>query len=85
MQSKSDNLIKKQSFTGVVVSDKMQNTVVVQVKHTRRHPKYHKSFTVSKRIPAHDETGATIGSTVVIESCRPMSRTKKFKVIKKAS
>lgn len=69
---------------GLVVSDKMQKTVVVKVDVKKRHKKYHKSFTISKRYKAHDETGEYhIGDKVVIEAVRPISKDKKFKVIKK--
>jgi len=76
---------KKQRLVGTVVSDKMQKTVVVQVSHKKRHAKYHKTYTVSKRYKAHDETGQYhTGDTVVIESTRPMSKGKSFIVVGKA-
>jgi len=76
---------KKQRLVGTVVSDKMQKTVVVQVSHKKRHAKYHKTYTVSKRYKAHDETGQYhTGDKVVIESIRPMSKDKSFTVIGKA-
>lgn len=75
----------KQQMTGTVVSNKMDKTVVVKVDITKRHPKYHKSYTKSYRYKAHDEdNSAEIGDKVVIESCRPMSRDKKFVIVKKA-
>lgn len=77
---------KKQQIIGVVVSDKMQKTVVIKVDIRKRHPKYHKSYTVSKKFKAHDENNEYhVGDRVVIESIRPMSKEKKFKVIGKAS
>lgn len=80
-----DKIIKKQQITGIVVSDKMQKTVVVKVDVRKRHPKYHKSYTVTKRFKAHDENGEYhTGDKVIIESIRPMSKEKKFKVISKA-
>lgn len=76
---------KKQRLVGTVVSDKMQKTVVVQVTHKKRHAKYHKTFTVSKRYKAHDETGQYhTGDKVIIESTRPISKDKKFVVVSKA-
>ena len=73
-----------QRIVGNVVSDKMDKTVVVRVDIRKRHPKYHKSYTVSKKYKAHDEQNQYhIGDTVVIESTRPMSKEKKFKVIRK--
>jgi small subunit ribosomal protein S17 len=76
---------KKQQITGLVISDKMEKTVVVRVDSRKRHPKYHKAYTVSKKYKAHDENNEyKTGDRVVIESIRPMSKEKKFKVIKKA-
>ena len=75
---------KKQQLTGMVVSDKMDKTVVVKVDMRKRHPKYKKSYTVSKRFKAHDDTNQyKVGDKVVIESVRPMSKDKRFKVIQK--
>ena len=69
----------------MVVSDVMQKTVVVKVDHKKRHPKYKKSYTVSKRYKAHDENNEyKVGDKVVIEAIKPMSKDKKFKVISKA-
>ena len=80
-----DTIIKKQQMTGIIVSDKMSKTVVVKVDMRKRHPKYHKSYTVSKKFKAHDETNEyKVGDKVVIESTRPISKDKKFKVISKA-
>ena len=77
--------IKRQQMTGLVVSDKMDKTVVVKVDMRKRHPKYKKSYTVSKKFKAHDETNQyKTGDKVVIESTRPISKDKKFKVISKA-
>lgn len=76
---------KKQNIIGTVVSDKMDKTVVVQTVVRKRHPKYHKSYTVSKKYKAHDEQNEyKVGDKVVIESTRPISKDKKFKVISKA-
>lgn len=76
---------KKQQLTGLVVSDKMDKTVVVLVTEKKRHAKYKKTYTVSKRFKAHDETNQyKKGDKVVIEAIRPMSKEKKFQVISKA-
>lgn len=73
----------KQQMTGTVVSNKMDKTVVVKVDVRMRHPKYHKSYTKSLKYKAHDADNACeIGDKVVIESSRPISRDKKFTVIK---
>lgn len=73
-------------MTGIVTSDKMDKTVVVKVDIRKRHPKYHKSYTKSVKYKAHDEENTYhIGDKVVIESVRPLSRDKKFSVVKKLS
>jgi small subunit ribosomal protein S17 len=76
----------KQQMTGTVVSNKMDKTVVVKVDVRMRHPKYHKSYTKSTKYKAHDDANTSqIGDKVIIESVRPMSRDKKFAVIKTIS
>lgn len=76
---------KKQQLIGLVVSDKMDKTVVVKVDMRKRHAKYKKAYTISKKFKAHDENGEyKTGDRVVIESIRPLSKEKKFKVISKA-
>jgi small subunit ribosomal protein S17 len=81
-----ENTIKKQQMTGIVVSNKMLKTVVVRVDARKRHPKYKKAYTVTKKYKAHVEEGEyKVGDKVVIESCRPISKEKRFKVISKAS
>ena len=73
-----------QQMQGLIVSDKMDKTVVVRVDIRKRHPKYHKAYTVSKRFKAHNpENTYKTGDIVVIEQTRPMSKEKKFIVIKK--
>jgi small subunit ribosomal protein S17 len=75
---------KRQQLTGFVVSDKMDKTVVVEVKSRKRHPKYHKTYTVTKKFKAHDESNSyKSGDHVVIEATRPISRDKNFKVLQK--
>ena len=67
---------------GVVVSDKMDKTVVVRVERTVTHPHYHKVLTRRKRFKAHDETNVCrLGDTVVIEECRPLSKDKHWRVL----
>ena len=75
---------QKQNMIGLVVSDKMDKTVVVKVDSRKRHHKYKKSYTVSKRFKAHDEKNEYhTGDKVMIESTKPISKDKKFIVIKK--
>ena len=69
--------------TGVVVSDKMEKTVIVQVERRTAHPKYHKILVRRKRFQAHDETNVcSTGDRVVIEECRPLSRHKQWRVVR---
>ena len=68
---------------GVVVGDKMDKTVVVSVTRFVKHPKYGKFYKVSKKYKAHDENNAyKTGDNVEIVETRPISKDKKFKVIK---
>ena len=67
---------------GVVVSDKMQKTVVVSVTKSSRHPLYSKVLRHTAKYFAHDEEGTCKeGDRVRIEECRPMSRLKRWRVI----
>ena len=71
-------------LTGKVVSDKMEKTVVVRIDRRVMHPLYKKIITRSKKYAAHDETdNLSVGDTVRIRECRPISRTKRFEVIEK--
>lgn len=71
----------KKVRTGVVVSDKMEKSVVVQVTRRVRHPLYKKYFYKSKRFMAHDETNdCNVGDTVRIKECRPLSAKKRWTV-----
>ncbi len=67
---------------GLVVSDKMDKTVTVLVERRVRHPLYKKFIRRSKRYHAHDEANAfKLGDTVQIEECRPLSKTKSWRVL----
>ena len=66
---------QRRVVTGIVVSDKMQKTIVVQVQRRFKHPRYRKYVSERVRYKAHDETNeAKVGDTVKIVSCRPLSR-----------
>lgn len=67
---------------GVVVSDKMKDTVSVLTNRYVKHPKYGKYMKISKKYLAHD-VGNTkkIGDKVTIEECRPISKRKSFKIV----
>ncbi len=69
---------------GVVVSDKMQRTVVVQVQRRKEHPRYKKRIKVHKKFKAHDENEeCKEGDSVIIEECKPKSKDKRWKVAKR--
>ena len=71
------------ALTGRVVSDKMDKTVTVLVERRVTHPMYGKILTKSKKYHAHDEKNECgEGDLVLIEECRPLSRTKSWKVAK---
>ena len=66
---------------GVVVSDKMDKTVVVEVKRLVSHPLYHKIIRRRKKFKAHDpENACRVGDKVLIEETRPLSRDKRWRV-----
>ncbi|MFH0804856.1 MAG: 30S ribosomal protein S17 [Patescibacteria group bacterium] len=72
-------------FSGTVVSDKMDKTIVVVVTTSRWHPKYRKQYVTSKRFKVHDEKNEhTVGQVVTFEECRPLSRDKRWRVIPNA-
>ena len=88
MNKEIDNQVEKQvikrRLEGVIVSDKMQKTVVVMVTRFKKHPKYLKYYKVSRRFKAHDEENAyKTGDKVFIEETRPTSRDKRWKVVTK--
>jgi small subunit ribosomal protein S17 len=68
--------------TGVVVSDAMDKTVVVQVEQRKRHPLYAKSVRRTSKLHAHDEANeAKAGDVVRLMETRPLSRTKRWRVV----
>lgn len=72
----------KKQLQGVVVSDKMKDTVVVEVDRFFKHPKYKKFISRSKKYMAHDAGNTKkIGDKVTIEETAPISRHKKFRII----
>ncbi|MCX5693966.1 MAG: 30S ribosomal protein S17 [Candidatus Omnitrophica bacterium] len=74
---------KQKEFTGVVISNKMQKTVVVRTMHLTRHAKYSKTVKLYNKFKAHDEKGiAKLGDTVSIMETRPLSKDKRF-IVKK--
>ncbi|MEK9166248.1 MAG: 30S ribosomal protein S17 [Patescibacteria group bacterium] len=73
---------RRKILQGVVVSDKMLKTRVVEVTRFARAPKYGKFIKISKKFKAHDETGEyKEGDLVHIEEARPLSKDKRWKII----
>jgi small subunit ribosomal protein S17 len=70
----------RRRMTGVVTSNKMTKTVVVEITRVYRHPLYRKVVHSSKRVKAHDEIGCQIGDQVQIVEARPLSRDKRWVV-----
>ncbi len=70
----------RRRLTGVVKSDKMTKTVVVEVSRTYQHPLYKKVVHASSHFKAHDELGAKTGDVVEIVESRPLSRDKRWVV-----
>ncbi len=74
------------TLKGVVVSDKMTKTVVVEVSSLKKHPKYKKYFKVSKKYKAHDEENQYhTGDKVLKKETRPMSKDKRWIIVGKAN
>jgi small subunit ribosomal protein S17 len=71
---------KRRRLTGVVVSNKMQKTVIVEVTRTYRHRLYKKVVSSDNRHMAHDELGCQIGDQVVIVESKPISKKKRWVV-----
>lgn len=73
----------QRTFTGVVVSTKMNSTLVVKVDRTIVHPKYGKRYVQSKKYHVHVSSGDyKEGDIVKFQECRPYSKTKHWRIIK---
>jgi len=70
----------RRRIVGVVTSNKMTKTVVVEIMRVFRHPLYRKVVHSSKRVKAHDDIGCQIGDEVQIVESRPLSRDKRWVV-----
>jgi small subunit ribosomal protein S17 len=76
--------MSKKILQGIVVSDKMQKTVVVEVESIKEHPKYRRRYKIHKKYKAHDPAMQYhIGDRVVIEEHSPISKDKSWVVIRK--
>lgn len=80
----TEQIKKQRMLQGVIVSDKMNKTVVVEVLSLKMHPKYKKFFKVTKRFKAHNpENQYHTGDKVVIGETKPMSKEKRWVVVNK--
>ena len=83
-ESKKREIIRRR-LTGVVLSDKSDKTIVVKVESVKKHPKYHKRYTVSRNYKVHDEENRyKAGDKVIFVECRPLSRDKRWRVVNAA-
>jgi small subunit ribosomal protein S17 len=74
---------RQKTRQGVVVSDKADKTITVRIDVARRHRRYEKIVRTSTTLHAHDESNAAhIGDTVIVRECRPMSRSKRWRLIR---
>jgi len=68
---------------GIVISNKMQKTIVVKIEDRYSHPMYSKTLKKTKKYLAHDESETcNIGDQVLLEECRPLSKRKRWNLIK---
>ena len=78
----ADKRNQRKERVGVVVSDKMQKTVVVKIEERIRHPKYGKIMRRSVKFKAHDENNECgVGDTVKIMETRPLSKDKRWRLV----
>ncbi|MDD3292957.1 MAG: 30S ribosomal protein S17 [Candidatus Pacebacteria bacterium] len=77
----------KKKLTGIIVSNKMEKTVVVKVESIKEHPIYKRRFKVHKKYKAHvgNSNEFIIGEKVLIQECKPISKDKTWEVIEKIS
>lgn len=76
--------MSRRKLQGIIISDKMPKTVVVEVEMIKKHSKYKKRYKRHKKYKVHTKEGEyKVGEKVIIEECRPISKDKKWKVIKK--
>lgn len=73
---------KRKTRVGIVVSDKMEKTIVVKLDQRRKHPMYGKTLKVTKKIKVHDEENAAgFGDTVKVMETRPLSKQKRWRLV----
>ena len=71
------------TLVGIVSSDKRDKTITVSIENRETHPLYRKQYTKTRKYTAHDEKNeARLGDKVEIAPCRPLSKTKSYKLVK---
>ncbi len=84
MQPNKSKNIKSRTLQGIIISDKMDKTRVVAVVSTKIHSKYLKRYRMTKKYKTHDEKNEYhTGDKVIIEETRPLSREKRWRIIRK--
>lgn len=79
----SEQESNNRTLVGQVVSDAMDKSITVVVERRVKHPVYGKYMTKSTKVHAHDETNEChVGDTVMVEQCRPLSKTKTWRLVK---
>jgi small subunit ribosomal protein S17 len=84
VEKKEEVVVEKKGriLSGVVMSDKMKDTIVVMVERYVKHPKYQKFINHRKRFKAHDAGNtAKVGDKVTIRECAPISKEKNFRLL----
>jgi small subunit ribosomal protein S17 len=81
-EERAQRAVNRKARVGTVVSDGNDKTIVVEIERAARHRIYHKVIRRTKRYHVHDEqNAATVGDTVRIEECRPISRLKHWQLV----
>ena len=80
---KVESTSKRRQLQGVVISNKMEKTIVVETENNKNHPIYKKRVTIRKKYKVEDRKNeASVGDVVIFEECRPLSHDKRFRLVK---
>ena len=80
---KVESTSKRRQLQGVVISNKMEMTIVVETENNKNHPIYKKRVTIRKKYKVDDRKNeASVGDVVIFEECRPLSHDKRFRLVK---
>ena len=80
---KVESTSKRRQLQGVVISNKMEKTIVVVTENNKNHPIYKKRVTIRKKYKVDDRKNeASVGDVVIFEECRPLSHDKRFRLVK---